>query len=224
MAAQWHYVINQQQAGPVELQALQQLLQSGKLSSNDLVYGPGMTQWQPASQVPALFPGGPQGVVAAATSHGTAGTLAYQGMDAGSANISPLAVDLLRQTKPWTRLIGVIMFIVAGFMLLGGLAAMVLGSAALGMRVGVGGVLSGVIAVIYIAFGALYLMPAIFLNRYASKIGDLVRTNRMGDLEQALAAQKSFWKFVGVLVLILLCLYAVVIVLMIFAGVSARKF
>ena len=69
-----------------------------------------------------------------------------------------------------------------------------------------------VFGLVYVAFGLLYVLPALFLNRYSSHIADLLRTNRMTDLELALAAQKSFWKFVGVFILVILCLYVLGIV------------
>jgi hypothetical protein len=56
--AWWYYAQQGQQRGPVELPELQQLLSSGQVSGQELVWTEGMPQWQPAAQVPAVTPPG----------------------------------------------------------------------------------------------------------------------------------------------------------------------
>lgn len=209
MAAEWYYVTNQQQAGPVELQGLREMLASGAVSGTDMVFGPGLAEWTRAGQVPALF------AARAVTPVGTANplnavaggqTLSYRGAEVGGAELSHTAKDMLRQTKPWARFVAVMMFIGAAFMLVGGGIAMI-GGAMMGS--GVRGAMPAGLGLVYLAMGALYLAPAVFLNRYASGIQSLMQTNRMSDLERALGAQKSFWKFMGIMMIIVLAGYAV---------------
>ena len=52
---EWYYARNNQQQGPVALQALQDMARSGQLQPGDLVWRDGMPNWLPASQVPELF-------------------------------------------------------------------------------------------------------------------------------------------------------------------------
>lgn len=226
MAAEWYYLSNQKQVGPVELSAIQSLVRNGLLSSSSLVFGPGLTEWTQAGQVHGIFGAGPAAASSAAPAAmqadpRTPTMLGYRGVETAGTGLTQLAMDMLRQTKPWVRFIGVMMFIGAGFMLLGGLFAMIAG-AAMGSRMGTA--IPAAAGLVYVAMGAIYLIPALFLNRYASRIADLLRTNRMGDLEQALGAQKSFWKFMGILMLIGLCLYAVGIAIFIVMGVGGSKF
>jgi uncharacterized RDD family membrane protein YckC len=47
---QWHYSENGQQAGPVSDSELDQLIQSGKLNPDSLVWKEGMAQWEPLSK------------------------------------------------------------------------------------------------------------------------------------------------------------------------------
>lgn len=54
MANEWYYAQNNQQQGPVSLQAIQDLLRGGQLQSHDLVWRAGMGNWMPASQVPEV--------------------------------------------------------------------------------------------------------------------------------------------------------------------------
>src|SRR5262245_4151860 len=47
----WYYVENGQQAGPVEESQLAELVQSGRLRGDTLVWHEGMAAWQPLSAV-----------------------------------------------------------------------------------------------------------------------------------------------------------------------------
>ena|SRR5687767_3933563 len=49
--AQWYYAHGGQQLGPIEEEALKELLSSGQVQSTELVWREGMGNWQPASQV-----------------------------------------------------------------------------------------------------------------------------------------------------------------------------
>jgi hypothetical protein len=66
--------------------------------------------------------------------------------------------------------------------------------------------------------GVLYFLPALLLFRYASRINDLWTNRSVRALEDALEAQKSFWKFVGILMLVVIVLYLLVIVFAFMAG------
>jgi len=101
----------------------------------------------------------------------------------------------LEKTQPWVRLMSVLAFIGVAFM------------AAAGLIGGVAGLASGdatmiLLMVIYPLFALLYLFPAIFMWRYASRIGDFVRERTTPALESALDAQRSFWKFTGIMVIV----------------------
>lgn len=57
--ADWYYVRNGGQQGPVSLEALQQLVASGQLSPTDIVWTEGMSGWQAAAQAPGVLAAGP---------------------------------------------------------------------------------------------------------------------------------------------------------------------
>src|SRR5687768_5540229 len=83
--------------------------------------------------------------------------------------VTPIMIDHLRATKPWVRLIFVILFISVGLMLLLGLGMMLIPS-------GMGGSSFGpLIGIIYILFSGLYLAPAFFLHKFASSINDFLQ-------------------------------------------------
>lgn len=66
--------------------------------------------------------------------------------------VTPLMVEHLRATKPWVRLISIIMFISVGLMFLGGLAMMFIPMTAGGGGFGFG----PLVGIIYIIMGILY--------------------------------------------------------------------
>ena len=113
--------------------------------------------------------------------------------------------DLLRRTAPWAQFIAIVMFIGSGFMILGGLLAAI--GLAAGLATGLGEE-SGrqiapvaVLGVLYAVFGAINLVPAIFLSRFAGRLRRYVAEPRAETLESALDAQRAYWKFMGVLMI-----------------------
>ena len=69
--------------------------------------------------------------------------------------------------------------------------------------------------------GLLYIFPSLFLFRYASGIASMLKEDAVRGMESALAAQKSFWRFVGILTVIVLCIYAVVLAVVVVGGIIA---
>ena len=59
--AQWFYGRDGAQHGPITDADLHRLAQTGELRPADLVWRDGMPQWQPAQEVPGLFPDLPLG-------------------------------------------------------------------------------------------------------------------------------------------------------------------
>lgn len=215
MADQWYFAHDNQQQGPVPVEQLRSMITAGSIRPIDLVWCEGMPQWKPANQVPEL-------AIAMAQQSSTAPpaphmlqpgftppretarpktTIDYSGGNSsGLIQLTPRALDMLRGTRPWVRLVGVLILIATGLMLLAPIALVlvaVLGSGdARGRGVFIG------MAIMNALVALLYLMPGIYLNRYASRIAELEQTGREDLLESALEAQKSFWKFMGILILI----------------------
>lgn len=64
---QWYCYVGGQQYGPVDDTTLRQWVAEGRLKPTDNVWCEGMAEWKPASTVPGLFSGAPQGQAVAAT-------------------------------------------------------------------------------------------------------------------------------------------------------------
>jgi amino acid transporter len=87
-----------------------------------------------------------------------------------------------------------------------------------------GGGLGGglVIGLLYGFITAVYWFMAKSLTGYAKRINALSASESVRDLEDALEAQKNFWKTVGIITLVTILIYIVAIVLMI-AGVGIMQ-
>jgi hypothetical protein len=133
--------------------------------------------------------------------------------------VTPLMVEHLRGTKPWVRLISVIMFIFSGLIFLGGLAMFFVPSTP-GMR---GAGVGPLVGILYFLMGGLYLFPAYFLHQYASSINDFLQGGGDSAMENALGSQKSFWRFVGILTLIMIGIYALIFMFVIFGAMAALR-
>jgi len=132
--------------------------------------------------------------------------------------VSEEVVGILRGTKPWVRFLSVLGFIGLVLLVLGCLAMMALpvgpmGSMPIGPRLAASSA--------YLLMGLVQFPAVLFLHRYASRIARLATSGDPVALEDALRAQKSFWKYVGILTLVMMILYTLVIVgVLIFAGAS----
>lgn len=136
------------------------------------------------------------------------------GSDGGQA-VTSLTVELLRQTRPWARTISVLMFLWSMLILLVGAGGAV--------YFAIGGRPMDVFPMlIYAVMGLLYLAPALYLFRYASRIFQLEQFGDMARLEDALEAQKSFWRFMGILTAAVVILFAILMAFVVLgAGIGA---
>ena len=129
-----------------------------------------------------------------------------------AGQVSAGTVQALKETRPWVRLIAIVGMVMTGIMLIAILAAASFGFFAATKGGGsVGGLEMIVILAIALLMGLLYIYPIVKLFKYAGAISRLDRSGSVKDLEDALGQQKSFWKFAGILTLIVLFLNLIVL-------------
>lgn len=121
--------------------------------------------------------------------------------------VPPAIVTLLAQTRPWVRLVAVVIFVLSGLFLVA-LPVMVFST---GDTAGSAPLALAMVPALLLVL-VIYLPPGILLWRYAARIRELVDGGGPGALENAIRSQKVFWKYVGILLVALLVIYAVAIV------------
>jgi hypothetical protein len=113
-----------------------------------------------------------------------------------SGGVSLRVTAALKQTRPWVRLVSVLMFLGGALGLLGSLLTL-MATPAVGAPGRGGAILLG-----QFLMCVFYFFPAWFLYQYGSAIAVFLGGGEVAGLEVALERQKSFWKFVGISALI----------------------
>ena len=191
--------------GQLSESEIRERLARGELNPGDLCWAEGMAEWKPlASVLPGLS-------VAAANPYAAPAAASW---DSGAGEVAASTVDVMRRTRPWTLFFAVLLAIASGFMVLGGLGMLMVGGiagASAGGGVAPAGLMVG-IAVLYILFALLYIMPMMALFRYSSAVTTLVQSRAVSALNAALEHQRKFWKLTGVMTIVFIALYIVVII------------
>jgi hypothetical protein len=219
MSASWNYLQNGKPQGPVPEEELKQLIGTGQVPREVLVWRPGLAEWTKASQFPELLPAAPSPVLPGAAAPDPAVHIPFEPPRAAVRAVPETssleaqaavagAMEALRATKPWARFMGVLGAIGIVLMVLVSLLVAFLSR---GPFKGMPAPMRIVLPSVYILFGALQIPPVVYLNRYASRIGVLLRSHAPEDLTRALEAQKTFWRYVGIFALVVTCLYGLLI-------------
>jgi len=129
-------------------------------------------------------------------------------------------MNSLRATRPWTRFLSVLGFIGTGLTVL------------MGLGIVVGGNFFPIpsqappllyVGIFWILTSFLYLVPSIWLYKYSNAIDSFLKRGDSVQLGKAIAYQKSFWKFVGILLLVFIII-GVLVILGIIAGILFPTF
>src|SRR4249920_580259 len=133
-----------------------------------------------------------------------------------SANLFDLQIDqesssYLGETAKWAKFMAILGFIFCGLIVLVGLFAASFMSAALGKFSGEGSVLGGVaLYVIYLLLALVYFFPFLFLFNFASSMQTSLRNNDQQQLTQSFKNLKSCYKFLGILMIVILSCYLLI--------------
>lgn len=122
--------------------------------------------------------------------------------------VTAAMIESLRQTKPWVRFLSILGFIASALMVLIAIVIVIVGVVASQQaKAGEGALLIGM-GLLYLVLAVLYIFPSRFLFRYAGAIDEALASRyKSGAVERALQHQKSFWKFVGIMTLVMMVVY-----------------
>jgi ABC-type multidrug transport system permease subunit len=119
---------------------------------------------------------------------------------------------ILQRTQPWVRFLSILGFIVVGLASLVGLSEIV--------NLATERVEATPLSLVYPLLGLVNFFPAYYLHKYSKRIGVFVAQGHAVQLEAALEAQRAFWMYTGIIVLISIALVVVAVVLMAVWGVE----
>lgn len=129
----------------------------------------------------------------------------------------------LRASSPWMRFLGIVGFAVAGITLLTGIGICATGGAAVLQSGGFAATLAAAglgigLGVVYIGVGTLIFLPSFFLFNAGLKLRNWAISRNGDDLDAAMKFNYSFWKFAGVVAIIVVALIPVFIIFAISAA------
>jgi len=128
----------------------------------------------------------------------------------------------LLETTRWTKFLAIVGFIGLGFLVIAALVIMTMGSYFSGAIPGlssIGGVLGSIgIGLIYLIIAAFYFYPMYSLFKFSTKMKLGIRTNNQETITEAFRHQKNMYKFMGILMIIVLCFYLLIFIV---AGLGA---
>lgn len=149
--------------------------------------------------------------------------------DSFELQFTPIAQSFLRETAKWAKFLAIVGFIFVGLYVLLALMMFSMGSAmdaasenmdgmgGMGMMGAVGGAAMGVV---YLIGALIYFFPILYLYRFAKNTLSALDSNNTEQLTNGLENLKSHYKYMGILMCIILIFIALGMILM-FVGVAA---
>lgn len=124
--------------------------------------------------------------------------------------LTSTTIGFLEQIRKWTRFLAIVGFVMTGLMVViafsfGTIMNMFSPSGAMGNIAGMG---STVITIIYLIVAVIQFFPVYYLYRFSANLDRALTNNDQQHLESAMSFLKSHYKFVGILVIIVLAFYA----------------
>jgi hypothetical protein len=194
----WWYRKNNSDTGPIDETTLQQMLASGNLGLDALVWTDGMPQWIPARQVPSL-----------SSIQGASWRQDGRRDPAWSAEQkSGLPANLYKaasMSRFWVVFIAVVVFVYAGLAIVGGIFALIEGASHHSPPVVAWGLFALILAIDVAAGGFL-------LSSYASNVARLKSNNDEVALERALDTLRTFWIYISINLIVYLAFVLFVLI------------
>lgn len=148
-------------------------------------------------------------------------------MDQPNQNLFELQLDqpstaYLGEAAKWAKFLAIIGFVFCGLMIVMALFA---GSIMGTMMTSMGGSSasmfgSGFITVIYLLLTAIYFFPCLYLYRFASQMQTALHNNEQGRLQASFKNLKACFRFMGILFIVLICMYVLMIMGVMVAGIG----
>lgn len=142
----------------------------------------------------------------------------------GGLTITSDIRDYLKETAKWGKLLSIVGFVMMAILVVFALFAGTIMATAMSQLDSIGGAGAlggGMISVIYILMALLYFFPLLYLYRFSSKIQVALNSDDQQYLSEAFRNLKSLYKFMGILMAIMLCFYALAIVMALAGGALA---
>lgn len=133
------------------------------------------------------------------------------------------AKGFLRETAKWAYFLSILGYVGIGFIVLAAVFAGALFAfiGNLSREMNSFGAMGGsFISAFYLMIAVFYFFPVYYLNKFASTAKFALRNNDSKSLSASFEYLKSHYKFIGIMALIILCLYALIMVFVVIAALT----
>jgi hypothetical protein len=208
-ARRWWYRKNGAEAGPVDTITVQQMLASGNLGLDDVVWTEGMAQWAPVKHTPGLL---------ADVSPARAVSSAQLAGQPGVNDELPLVLRKAAMSSySWVLFVAVVTYIFAGLTFVGSILLLILGANQRMPAV----VAQGLFGLIW---GVDYTIGGFLMSTYASRVKSLRYSYHPMILEKAMDILRGLWIYFSVNLIVLLAIVVFVVVWVISIGGTLPQF
>lgn len=145
-----------------------------------------------------------------------------QPLDHGTVDnlqLDSASVEFLRETAKWAKFLAIVGFVMIGLMVI---LSFFMGSFLSSMPgADLSPIPSAFYTVMYLIIAAIYVMPVLYLYRFATNMQAALKSQDQQSLQISLSNLKSHYKFIGILMLIVIGLYAIGFLFALVGGAAA---
>lgn len=130
----------------------------------------------------------------------------------------------LTDAGKWASFLSILGFVFIGLIVMGGFVMSIVFAFMPGPALGSNHFFpfpAFLIGLIYLVMGAVYFLPILYLFRFSSRIKQALKYKNQERLSSAFMNLKAHYRFIGILMIVVLALYAIMFVVMLFAGLFA---
>lgn len=139
-----------------------------------------------------------------------------QGIKAEKLALTEASLDFFKESAKWAKFLAIVGFVMLGIMVLASLIM-------IGMMASLAGAPAAGLGLVYLLMAALYFFPTLYLYKFAVKTKNAIETYSENGFEDGAENLKSMFKFMGILMIVVLSLYALMFIIGLIGG-ATRSF
>lgn len=124
----------------------------------------------------------------------------------------------LKETAKWAKFLAIVGFVMTGLIVLAALFAGTLLSTLAASSPELALFPTTGITLIYLIMAGIYFFPCLFLFQASQKVTAALQSGSSEELTGALEKLKNFFRFVGIMTLVIISLYALMLVFLVLGG------
>jgi Family of unknown function (DUF5362) len=147
-----------------------------------------------------------------------------QDVNKGEEGLSSQDMGYLLTAGKWARFMGIVTFVMTGFIVLGAIGLLTMGSA-LGSAFGESGLGAGFgfgIAIAYLLLAAPFFFMGLFMSRFGTRVKEGQYSGGTASMTDAFKNLKNYFQLIGILTAIFIGIYVLAILGMIVSAAAFR--